>query len=253
MTRTLRKAQLTRAYVLHHRPYRDTSRIIDLFSREHGRLTVFARGARGPKSRSASLLQPFVPLLVSWRGHGDAAQLTAVELAGGTAAGPASVPGPAALPAAAVMPAFYLNELILKLTTRDDPQVELFDAYALALAALASEAAAEPPLRAFERRLLDLLGYGVDLAAEIDTGRAIDPHGRYVYRPGQGVQRCVADAPGAVSGGSLLRLAAGTLSAPGELEDARRVLRAALDYCLEGRELATRAVARAVAGKERHR
>jgi DNA repair protein RecO (recombination protein O) len=252
MTRTVRKAELTRAYVLHHRPYRDTSRIIDLFSREQGRLTLFARGARGPKSRSASLLRPFVPLLVSWRGHGDAAQLTAVELAGDAASG-APTPGLAALPAAAVMPAFYLNELILKLTTRDDPQVELFDAYAEALAALAAGSVPEPPLRAFERRLLDVLGYGVDLVAEMDTGRAIDPDGRYVYRPGQGVQRCVADAPGAVAGGSLLRLAAGSLSAPGELEDARRVLRAALDYCLEGRELATRAVARAVAGKERHR
>lgn len=245
MTRTVRKAELTRAYVLHHRPYRDTSRIIDLFSREQGRLTLFARGARGPKSRSASLLRPFVPLLVSWRGHGDAAQLTAVELAGDAA------PGLPALPAAVVMPAFYLNELILKLTTRDDPQVELFDAYALALAALAGGSQPEPPLRAFERRLLDVLGYGVDLVAEMDTGRAIDPDGRYVYRPGQGVQRCVADAPGAVAGGSLLRLAAGSLSAPRELEDARRVLRAALEYCLEGRELATRAVARAVAGRER--
>lgn len=247
MTRTVRKAELTRAYVLHHRPYRDTSRIIDLLSREQGRLTLFARGARGPKSRTASLLQPFVPLLVSWRGHGDAAQLTAAELAGD------AVPGLPMLPPAAVMPAYYLNELILKLTARDDPQPELFDAYAQALAALAGGAAPEPPLRAFERRLLDVLGYGVDLVAEMDSGRAIDPNGRYVYRQGQGVLRSVADAPGAVAGSSLLRLAAGSLAAPGELEDARRVLRAALDYCLEGRELATRAVARAVAGKERNR
>lgn len=245
MTRTVRKAVLTQAWVLHHRPFRDTSRILEVFSREAGRVTLFARGARGPKSRSASLLQPFVPLLVSWRGHGDAATLTAVELAGeatGRALG---------LPPAAVMPGFYLNELILRLTTRDDPHAGLFDAYADALHLLAAGGAPEGPLRAFERRMLDELGYGVDLKAEMDSGRAIDPEGRYVYRAGQGVARAIADAPGAVAGRSLLNLAADRLESPAEFEEARRVLRAALDYCLEGRELATRVVARAVAGKER--
>lgn len=244
MTRSLRKADLTGAYVLHHRPYRDTSRIVDLFSREHGRLTLFARGVRGAKSRTASLLQPFVPLLVSWRGHGEAAQLTGVELAAG---------GAVALPPAVLMSGFYLNELVLRLTTRDDPHPGLFDAYGETLAALASGAAPEAPLRAFEHRLLTDLGYGVDLGFEVEAGRAIDPEGRYVYRAGLGVARAVADAPGSVAGRSLLRLAAGTLAEPAELDDARRVLRAALDYCLEGRQLATRAVARAVAGKERTR
>ncbi|MGE0580948.1 MAG: DNA repair protein RecO [Steroidobacteraceae bacterium] len=245
MSRTLRKAELTRAYVLHHRPYRDTSRIVEAFSREQGRVTLFARGARGPKSRTASLLQPFVPLLVSWRGHGDAAQLTAAELAADSTQ---AVPG---LPAGAVMSGFYLNELVLRLTTRDDPHPDLFDAYAGTLAALAAGTSPDAPLRAFERRLLDELGYGVELETEQDTGRAIDPDGRYVYRAGQGVTRAVADAPGAVAGRSLLDLAAGRLAGAAGFEDARRVLRAALDYCLEGRELATRAVARAVAGKER--
>ena len=245
MSRAVRKAWMTRAWVLHHRPYRDTSRIVEAFSREQGRVTLFARGARGPRSRTASLLQPFVPLLVSWRGHGDAAQLTAVDLADGPTTG---TPG---LPAGAVMSGFYLNELILRLTTRDDPHPDLFDAYSTALGALAAGGAPDAPLRVFERRLLEELGYGVDLEVEMGSGRAIDPDGRYVFRAGQGVAPAVADAPGAVAGRSLLSLAAGRFAAPAELEDARRVLRAALDYCLEGRELATRAVARAVAGKER--
>ena len=92
MTRTLRRAELTPAFVLHHRPYRDTSRIVEAFSREQGRITLFARGARGPKSRTASLLRPFVPLLVSWRGHGEAAQLTAAELAAGALRGTPGLP-----------------------------------------------------------------------------------------------------------------------------------------------------------------
>lgn len=243
MNRAVRKAELARAYVLHHRPYRDTSRIVEVFSREQGRLTLFARGARGPKSRSAPLLQAFVPLLVSWRGHGEAAQLVAAELATGMQGAPG-------LPAGVVMSGFYLNELLLRLTIRDDPHPELFDAYADTLGALAAGTAPEVPLRLFEKRLLEELGYGVDLGVELDTGRAILPDGRYVFRAGEGVARAVADAPGTVAGHSLLSLAAGTLAEPAQLDDARRVLRAALDYCLEGRELTTRAVARAVAGKE---
>lgn len=246
MSRAVRKADLTCAYVLHHRPYRDTSRILEIFSREHGRLTLFARGARGPKSRSASLLQPFQRLLVSWRGHGDAATLTAVER--GAAREVAGSPG---LPAATVMSGFYLNELLLRLTTRDDPHPDLFDAYEATLGRLAAGEAPDAALRTFERRLLEELGYGVELRVEAETGRSIDPQGRYVYRAGQGVARAVADAPGVVAGRSLLLLAEDRLQGAPELEDARRVLRAALDYCLEGRELATRAVARAVAGKER--
>lgn len=186
-----------------------------------------------------------MPLLVSWRGHGDAAQLTAVDLADEPARGARG------LPAAAVMSGFYLNELILRLTTRDDPHPDLFDAYSAALGALAAGNAPDALLRVFERRLLEELGYGVDFEVEMGSGRAIDPEGRYVFRAGQGVARAVADAPGTVAGRSLLSLAGGRLAGPAELEDARRVLRAALDYCLEGRELMTRVVARAVAGKER--
>ncbi len=81
MSRAGRRVELTPAYVLHHRPWRDTSRILDVWSREHGRLSLFARGVRGGKSQLASLLQPFQPLLASWSGRGDAAQLTRVEAA----------------------------------------------------------------------------------------------------------------------------------------------------------------------------
>src|SRR3954470_1026283 len=107
------------AFVLHSREYRDTSRILDVFSVAHGRLTLFARGARGPKSKLASLLMPFRPLLVSWTGRGDSAQLTGAEPGG----------EPLALPARQVLSGFYLNELIITLTTRHDPQSQLFADY----------------------------------------------------------------------------------------------------------------------------
>ena len=131
------RVSLESAYVLHHREYRDTSRILDVFSSRHGRLTLFARGARGPKSKLAPLLMPFRPLLLTWTGRGDAAQLAGAE------------PDGEALPLAQkhLMSAFYLNELIISLTTRHDPQPQLFGDYARALRRLCKETQPEPALR----------------------------------------------------------------------------------------------------------
>ena len=79
MSRSTRRIDLTAGYVLHHWPYRDTSRILEVLTREHGRLTLFARAVRGPAARLAPLLQPFEPLLLSWSGRGEAPQLTGAE------------------------------------------------------------------------------------------------------------------------------------------------------------------------------
>ena len=114
-------------------------------ARRHGRLTLFARGARGPKSKLASLLMPFRPLLMSWSGRGDAAQLSGAEPDGEALA----------LPPRQVLSGFYLNELIINLTTRHDPQPQLFSDYDQALRRLATDAAPELALRVFEKRLLE--------------------------------------------------------------------------------------------------
>jgi DNA repair protein RecO (recombination protein O) len=223
------RVSLEPAYVLHHREYRDTSRILDVFSARHGRLTLFARGARGPKSRYAPLLMPFRPLLLSWSGRGDAAQLSGAESEG------------EALPLAArhVMPAFYLNELIISLTTRHDPQPQLFAEYARALRRLCVEANPGPALRVFEKRLLECIGYGLELDVVAE--------GHYQFRPAQGLCAVREDAPGAYGGRSLLALREESLDDAQALEVARRLLRQALDHCLEGRELRTRDVARSMA------
>ncbi|MGH8218061.1 MAG: DNA repair protein RecO [Steroidobacteraceae bacterium] len=243
---TDRRVQLVPGYLLHHTPYRDTSRILEVLTRDHGRLTLFARGARGPKSRLAAVLQPFQPLLLSWSGRGEAPQLTGAELEG----------APRPLRADCLMAAFYLNELILKLTTRHDPHPALYHAYARTLEALTSEPQADRialarPLRLFERRLLEEVGYGLDLQRSAADGGAIDPARFYQFRPERGLVAAAALAPGAISGSSLIALAREQLADPKELEDARRLLKAALDHCLEGRELATRAVARAIEGRRR--
>lgn len=222
------RVSLEPAYVLHHREYRDTSRILDVFTRCHGRLTLFARGARGPKSKLAPLLMPFRPLLLSWTGRGDAAQLTVAEADG------------EALPLAPrhVMAAFYLNELVISLMTRHDPQAQLFDDYARALRRLCVEAQPEAALRVFEKRLLECIGYGLELDVAADS--------HYQYRPSQGLCEVREDAPGAYAGRTLLALREESLDDAQTLDAARRLLRQALDHCLEGRELRTRNVARSM-------
>lgn len=254
MSRSSQRVQLARGFILHHRPFRDSSVIAELWTREHGRLTAFAHGARrGSAARAAgariAALQPFRALLLSWSGRGEAPQLTGAEPA------PICAPPPAA---AHLLSAFYLNELVLKLTTRHDPHPQLFDEYELALAQLAPGTAAQWPLRRFELRLLQLIGYGLSLATEADTGQPVLAEALYCLRPGMhGVVRVQArgvaepsppaGAGPAVQGRVLLQLAAGAaLEREADLRQARRLLRAALDHCLEGRALATREVARAM-------
>ncbi len=238
MNRASHRVQLARAYVLHQRPFRDSSLIVEVFARDYGRMTVFARAARGPRSRFVAL-QPFRRLLLSWCGRGEAPQLTGAESADAM-----QLP----LPPGQLMNAFYLNELLLKLTTQHDPHPQLYDQYAGTLSQLCQGAPADATLRQFEARLLGFIGYGLNLAAEADTGRPICAAAHYHYRPGvHGVVRVAADANGAIAGQVLQRLASEAgLAGELDLRQARALMRAAIDHCLEGRELRTRVVARSL-------
>ncbi|TLY62822.1 MAG: DNA repair protein RecO [Gammaproteobacteria bacterium] len=231
------RIDLASGYLLHHRPWRDTSRILEVLTREHGRFTLFARGVRGPGAKLAPVLQPFQPLLLSWSGRGEAPTLTGAERAEQCAP----------LPPACLLAAFYLNELLIRLTTRHDPHPELFDHYHEALARLRAGAPLEPVLRIFEKRLLQALGYGLDLTTEARSGKRIEADGYYHFRAGKGLTPSRAGAGSALAGRSLLDLAGERLTGARALDDARRVLQAALAACLEGRPLATRGVARTVA------
>ena len=237
MSRSAQRVQLTRAYVLHQRPFRDSSLIVEVFAREYGRMTVFARAARGPRSRFA-LLQPFRALLLSWSGRGEAPALTGAE----------NAEGAPALPASRLMSAFYLNELLLKLVTRHDPHPQLFDQYEATLGLLGQPQSADASLRQFEARLLDFIGYGLNLAAEADTGRPVRDEAFYHFQPGvHGVVIAEPGSSGAIGGAVLQRLAEGAgFQSDAELRQARALMRAALDHCLEGRELHTRTVARSL-------
>ena len=222
---------LAPAYVLHQRPYRDTSRIVEAFTAEHGRLTLFARGANSAKSPLRGALRPFQRLLLSWTGRTEACQLQSAELDG----------PPGSLGADRLMSGFYVNELLLKLTERWDPHPGIFDAYAACVAALAGGGAQEAALRRFEKRLLEGLGYGLELS-RTGEGAPIDPDGYYRCVIAGGARACVAETPGAVYGRSLNDLEVERFESARSLRDAKRVLRAAIDACLEGRSLKSREV-----------
>ncbi len=232
-----RRVLLEPAYLLHQRDWRDSSRIVEFFTRDHGRVALFAKGVRRQGSAYASLLQPFVPLLVSWVGSGDGGTLTGAELAG----------SPVLVAPQCLMSGFYMNELVLKLMARVDPHPDIHEAYALSLASLADPAAEHRALRLFEKRLLDALGLGLDYSHLAADGARVLADRYYYVDPDRGVTGLAADADsaGACLGADLLALAAEELGGT-SLATARRLLGAALSAALDGRELESRKVARAV-------
>ncbi len=204
------RQSLQASYVLHSRPYRNTSKLLDIFSREQGRRVLVARGARQGNSRLQGQLLPFIPLLLSWQGNGEVQTLTAAET--GTQL--------ASLNGQKLLTAFYLNELLLRLLARDDPHPALYDAYARILQQLSESGGGqmeEAGLRMFECFLLQELGYGLVLDHEANSGEVIQAEQMYCYQPEHGplILRANPDCENGlpVHGCTLLALQQGNLTA----------------------------------------
>lgn len=234
------RTALAPAFVLHHRPYRDTSLLLELFTRDHGRIGLVARGARRPKSGNRAFLQPLQPLLVGWSGRGELKTLTAVE-----PDGRAPVLG-----GVVVYSVFYINELLLRLLARDDPHPRLFAVYQRSLFALGGERDAAL-LRSFEKSLLEEIGYGLNLAVEADTGGPVRADAWYAMDPEAGPRPVAEGTATAVAGDSLLALAGGRLDTVAQERDARHILQAALACHLGPRPLHTPRLLRALTRRQR--
>ncbi len=223
------------AWLLHSTPYRETSLIVDLFTREHGRIAAVAKGAKRPRSTLRAVLLQFQPLLVSYSGQRELRTLTGVEWTGGLAAPQGD----------ALLCAFYLNELLMRLVAREDPHPPLFDAYGEALAALSGGAALDETLRRFEWQLLREIGYAPDLARDA-AGRPIDAARRYRWSPSDGFVVEDGGVPGssdaAVSGETLADLAAGRFESAAARQQAKYLTRAILSHHLDGAPLNTRQI-----------
>jgi len=222
------------AFVLHTYPFRDTSVIVEAFTRHHGRIGLVARGAKRPKSALRPALLAFQPLSISWSGRGELRTLTRAEWVG-------SVRPPVGL---AMMCGYYLNELLLKLLHRDDPHEGLFEAYARALMDLASGNETEAVLRHFEIALLREIGYALELMREVDTGEHLVAERRYAYLPERGP--AASAGPNAaieaveLRGKTLLDMGRGDFSDPVTATESKRLMRWLIAHYLDQRALNTR-------------
>jgi DNA repair protein RecO (recombination protein O) len=222
------------AFVLHRRPYRETSLLVELFARDAGRVGVVARGGR---RRGVVPLEPFVEFEARWRGRGDLGRLLGAE--------PAAPPR--ALHGDALYSGFYVNELLLRLLRRHDPHPALYADYLTTLDALVTAGeTVEPVLRLFERQLLEACGYGLQLAEDADDGTPLRPDGLYRYQPEHGPVAARDGARGGllVHGRALLALAGGRPEDRRDLRELKRLLRALLEPHLGPRPLASRGLFR---------
>ena len=227
------RIQQQAAFILHHRPFRDTSRILDVLSREYGKVAVVARGSRGAKSRLRGVLRPFMPLSMSWVQRSDLGTLTGAELHG----------APMRLAGDALLSGYYVNELVLHFLHRHDPQPEIFDIYAQTISALCATDDVAPCLRQFEIELLRHLGYAVNLDHEAGTHSPLQADSFYEFRFEQGpVKVARAEGPLVFSGATLQAVAEHRFAEPDVLRAANRLLREVIGFHLGGKELKSRKV-----------
>lgn len=227
-----RRTEREPAYVLHSYPYKESSLIVEVFSRHRGRVGLLARGARRPRSAIRGTLLAFHPLRLSWSGSAELGTLTVAEWSGGQPA----------LWGQSLMCGFYLNELLLKLMPREDPHERLFDAYAASLARLAAGDDQPAVLRSFERSLLTELGYAPLLERDAATGLPVQAGTRYAYEPERGPLAAGGAQALTVSGQTLLDMARDDYARRETREEARRLMRWLIGARLGGQPLHTREV-----------
>lgn len=224
------------AYVLHTLPFRETSLLVEAFTRDFGRVALLARGARRPRAAIRGLMMAFQPLEVAWAGKGEVLNLMKAEWQGGQAL----------LGGEALFCGYYLNELLMHLLPREDAHPSLFIHYAATLLRLADSRPGrerEAVLRGFEKALLQELGYGLQLTRDTE-GRPVEAEAYYSYQIERGPQR-LSERGGdsaAIYGQSLLDLAADDLTDPRSLLEAKLMMRSLITYYLAGKELETRKI-----------
>lgn len=238
-----KKILLQPAYILHTRPYQNTSLLIDAFTRSHGHISLVGKGVRTARSKYAGLLQVFNPLLISWSGRGELYTLTDAEL------NTSFLPSPmkySSLKGKTLLSAYYLNELLLRFFHKEDAHPALFDRYAMTIHALGEVVTSdvvniESILRAFEKFMLQEAGYGLVLDHDIETGEVILADQNYTYIIDAGPTRQQDRHQGIqIKGRTLLDLAAENFDNAETLKQAKRLTRQSISIHLGDKPLKTR-------------
>jgi len=218
--------------VLHTRSFRNTSLIVEVFTREHGRLSMVARGARQNKSGFYSVLQPFIHLFMEWGGNGEMSTLYTAENQG----------SPDRLLNDKIYSGFYLNELLIRLLHKHDPHPNLFDAYKNCLMEIRQNDDVDISLRYFEIDLLEQLGYGINLEFDAETGEHVhsELHYSYLLEHGPRLHTGIVDNSVTVTGKTLQQMQERNLTEPTTRKQAKMLLRSILDHYLGHKPLKTR-------------
>ena len=225
------RVELNPGFILHSRSYRETSLLLDVFSRIYGRVALVAKGARKQKNDKRALLQPGRKINIAWSMRRELGTLTQAE----------PCRGKHAYRQSAMLTIFYINELLVRLLHRHEPHPELFDAYEETIDRLGDAATEQQILRIFEKRLLDALGYGLVLDTDAG-GNAISAEGYYNYLSEQGPVQCATTGNSGlkISGRTLLALAEENLPDKSALAEAKQLMRMALGNLLGDKPLASR-------------
>lgn len=219
---------LTPFFVLHRRPYSNTSLLLECFSADSGRFPIIAKGAAGNKHNSA-LLQPFQPLLGIWKGKGDVKTLHQVDT-------DSHLPP---LTGQTLFMAMYINELLMNLLPRNDVTHEIFEYYTQLIITMRNDIDHENSIRHFEVNLLQNLGYGLSLDTLADTGQDVTTSTWYQYQAEHGVIES-DDLNGLIQGHTLIALTSGLELNYDQKMQARRLMKFVINYYLEGKALKSR-------------
>jgi len=228
------RVSLQTAFILHGRDFRDTSRLLDVFTKDYGRVTLVAKGARSPRSKLQGILQPFTPLLISWAGKGDVQTLTGAE----------SVKNSINLLGKQVMSAYYINELLQRLTTFHDPHPELFELYSKTLERFLDEED-ELVLRRFEKHLLAEIGYGLNFEVDSGNGSALAINEKYYYDVEKGpvnIKNNDSEGELIISGQTLHDMFVEKFSCSQSQKEAKQLMRVILNHHLGDQPLKTRSL-----------
>lgn len=217
------------SYVLHARAWRESSLLLEIFSRTQGRVGLVARGARGKRSRWKNSLEPFRPLLMSWNQRSELGTLTEAE----------QIASPPPLMGEALFCGLYANELMMLFNQRSDPHAALFENYHDLLTGLTTGSPPQPLLRRFELGLLDSAGFGLQLEFEHDSNQPLNADQYYEYVPGRGAIPVLAEASHqrpVVSGEALMALKSGNIE-PRHQAELKALMRTLIRFSLGDRDI----------------
>jgi len=226
------KVELTPCYILHRRDYRESSLILEVFSREHGLINLVAKGAKRNKKRQGVSHNLYQKYQMAWVSKSELGTLTDIELHHASDS----------LKSSAVMSGFYMNEILLRLLHKHEAHPELFDSYDVSIKNLKSDFSDQVVLRYYEKTLLQSLGYAMILDCDVLTSDVLKEDYEYFYKFGAGPSLSFNrnDSGLCVSGKTLLELDSETLVDSKNINEAKLLLRAILTQYLGEKPLASR-------------